>query len=572
MLLRPYQKRLVGRALAALGIHDNTLSIAATGAGKTIMMSGLCGEFGGRQLVLQHRQELVDQNQAKYKKVNPKRSTTRYTADHKSMRADTVFAMQQTLARNLPAIGEFDLCVVDEAHHIVAPTYQHVIDQVLERNPDCKISGWTATPERGDRKSLRKYFSNVSDKITIKELVGLGFLVPPRAFVVDVGVQDQLRQLKPSSNFGDQTEVADILDTVPINDEVVRHWKEHAVDRQTIVFCSTVQHAQDVAKAFRQAGVKAACVNGKMRDAERRQTLEALDNGELQVVTNVAVLTEGYDSQPVSCVILLRQCSEKGPMIQMAGRGLRTVDPELYPGVVKKDCVVLDFGVSILTHGDLDMGDGLMEEVDRESTGEAATKICPEEYSQNSPYKFPDPHGLKGCGTEVPAGVKHCPLCGFEFVRLDGSADVLYVDLTEIDLLNASPFRYVDLWGNDLGLMASGFAAWAGVFSPDHGETWYALGKKNDDKEVHTLAVTGRVQAIAAADDFLRHHETDGSAKKSKRWLNDPASESQIDWLNRFGYGIETDMWGKSGKTKYWASCHMGFKFAQSKIEKAIGV
>jgi DNA repair protein RadD len=87
---------------------------------------------------------------------------------------------------------------------------------------------------------------------------------------------------------------------------------------------------------------------------ERRETLAAYDRGEIQVITNVAVLTEGWDCQPTSCVILLRPSSFKSTMIQMIGRGLRKVEPERYPGVIKDDCIVLDFGTSILTHGSIE--------------------------------------------------------------------------------------------------------------------------------------------------------------------------------------------------------------------------
>ncbi|NPB73705.1 helicase, partial [Shigella sonnei] len=73
--------------------------------------------------------------------------------------------------------------------------------------------------------------------------------------------------------------------------------------------------------------------------------------GDIHVIVNVAVLTEGWDHPPTSCVVLLRPSSYKSTMIQMVGRGLRTVDPEEHPGIVKTDCVVLDFGTSSLTHG-----------------------------------------------------------------------------------------------------------------------------------------------------------------------------------------------------------------------------
>ena len=546
--------------------------VASTGAGKTVMLAALAGEVKGKTLVLQHRQELVDQNSKKFSKVNPAWTVSQFTAKEKSFGGQAVFAMQQTLTRNLDHLPKFDHVIVDETHHIVAPTYQNIIDACKDRNPSLLLSGFTATPERGDRKSLRRYFDNVADKITIRELVGLGFLVPPKAFVVNVGKQGELAQLKNLSAFGDQTEVAKVLDTQAINAEVIRHWREKAGGRKTIIFCATVQHAIDVADAFRADGINAGVVSGDMSDGDRKSMLFQFDKGRLQVLVNVAVLTEGYDSQPTSCVILLRQCSEKGPMIQMAGRGLRTVDPEIYPGVVKRDCVILDFGTSLLTHGNLDQEDGLHEEV-AAPKGEAITKFCPDEYAPGMVYKFPDANGNNGCGAKVPAQTKTCPFCGFVFDRLDGKVcEVTQFDLTELDILNASPFRWVDLFGTDTCLMAGGFTAWAGVFSPDRGETWFALGKLQDDKKVHRLAVTGRLQAMSAADDFLRNYETASNAKKSKRWLDDPATTKQIEILNKFGYQVQADIMGASMFTKYSAACHTNFNFNKAAIESALGV
>jgi superfamily II DNA or RNA helicase len=121
-----------------------------------------------------------------------------------------------------------------------------------------------------------------------------------------------------------------------------------------VVFCSTVEHAQNVAAAFRAHGITATTVHGEMSDAERKATLGAYAKGRIQVITNVAVLTEGWDHPPTSCVVLLRPSSYKSTMIQMVGRGLRTVNPEEYPGVVKTDCIILDFGTSSLIHGSLE--------------------------------------------------------------------------------------------------------------------------------------------------------------------------------------------------------------------------
>lgn len=315
MLLRPRQKELVARTVAALDKHGNTLAVAPTGAGKTIMLSAIIGEMfrhgHGKACVLAHRDELTFQNEDKFRRVNPGISTGVFDSSVKSWRGDVTFAMVQTLSRenNLSAMPPMDVLVIDEAHHARAESYMRVIERVKAANKGVKLLGMTATPNRGDKKGLRPVFSNVSDQITVRELIASGHLVPPRTFVMDVGVQDELRQVKKTASDFDMGAVSAIMNTRPINDAVVKNWKEKAGDRKTVVFCSTIKHAEDVARSFNNAGVPTVFVHGDMSDSERETVLAEYTDGDAQVIVNVAVLTEGWDHPPTSCVVLLRPSS-----------------------------------------------------------------------------------------------------------------------------------------------------------------------------------------------------------------------------------------------------------------------
>ncbi|MEO5364671.1 MAG: DEAD/DEAH box helicase, partial [Magnetococcus sp. DMHC-8] len=396
MILRPRQQVFVDRSVEALHEHGNTLAVAPTGAGKTIMLSAVVGRMladGGKACVLAHRDELTRQNVIKFCRVNPGLSTSIVDAETKSWRGRTTFAMVPTLARqsNLDNMPPLDLLVIDEAHHAAAAGYRRIIDTARERNPQCRLYGVTATPMRGDKKALRPIFSNVADQVRLGELIRSGHLVPPRTFVIDVGTGDALRQVKRTADDFDMAEVDRIMNKAPVTEAVIRHWKEQAGNRQTVVFCSTVDHAKNVTDAFNASGERAVLVHGELPDGERRAVLRWFEKGDARLVVNVAVLTEGWDHPPTSCVVLLRPSSYKSTLIQMVGRGLRTVDPNEHPGVVKTDCVVLDFGISTLLHGSLE------QEVDLDGgagTGEAPTKECPE------------------CEATVPLAVRECPLCG----------------------------------------------------------------------------------------------------------------------------------------------------------------
>ena len=126
---------------------------------------------------------------------------------------------------------KLDLLVIDEAHHAVAASYRRIIDHVKDANPDARIFGVTATPNRGDRQSLRAVFDNVADQVRLGELIASGHLVPPRTFVIDVGVQEELKSVRKTRADFDMAEVAKIMDRAPVTDEVIRHWPAKAASR-----------------------------------------------------------------------------------------------------------------------------------------------------------------------------------------------------------------------------------------------------------------------------------------------------------------------------------------------------
>lgn len=545
MILRDRQRQFVERSVEALRERGNTLGVAPTGSGKTIMLAAVAGRIldsnGSKACVLAHRDEITAQNVQKFLKVNPGMPVSVVNAADKLWSGKAVFAMVQTLARerNLDAMPPLELLIIDEAHHARADTYRRVIAAAKARNPKVLIYGVTATPNRGDGKGLRDIFDNVADQITLGEMIASGQLVRPRTFVIDVGVQDELKRVRRLANEYDMDQVAAIMDRTPLIDAVVRHWREKAGDRRTVVFCSTVAHAEHVSAAYKAAGVSAELVTGETPDAERAAIFSRLDRGDTQVLVNVAVATEGWDCPPVSCVVLLRPCSYKSTMIQMIGRGLRKVDPELFPGVIKTDCVVLDFGTSAILHGALEQEIDL-EGREKEEPGEAPLKECPQ------------------CEAVLPIGVMECPMCGHEFER-KGKAVLEDFEMTEVDLLNRSPFEWCPIAPDRSVVMASGFNAWGGIIERDG--LWYAVGGANG-VPAHVLQVGERLACLASADDWLRMNETEDAAHKSRRWLRQPPTEKQLRYLPR--EHRDADL------TRYAASCALAHSFNRGQIERAL--
>lgn len=546
MILRPRQQEFNGKCLDALKKHGNTVGIATVGFGKSVSMAAMNAGFP-RSLTIQHRIELLEQNRGKFAAVSPETRTAIFAASHKRWADDgATFAMIQTLQAgdNIERMKPVDILTIDEAHHAQAEGYRKIVAKALELNPKTLILGVTATPERCDGKGLRPVFTNVADVVTLGEMVQSGFLVRPRTMPVEI-VGEQLEGLREETRKRrladfDMDAAEKIMNTSLVTERMIEEWKRVAGKRRTIGFATNVKHSEDMAAAFREAGIASEHLDGTTPKGERKAILRRLDSGETQVVWNCAVLTEGFDSPSVSCVILNRPAMHKSTMIQMIGRGLRTIsEPEKYPGIVKDDCIVIDLGASLINHGSLEADADI--EGRQGKKGEAPKKICPE------------------CDTEIPASSRMCPLCGHVFETKGREKDETgSFILTEIDLLEISPFRWEELWPTVTA--ASGLTAES--FIVQHAGIFWAYGKIQGQPAVRLVSRTHcRLTALAAADDFLRLHGDASAAKKSKRWIHEPASDKQRQML---GIGPFDPV------NRYRASCLLGWKFAENKIKASV--
>lgn len=562
MILRPRQKKASDRAVAALNQFGNTLVVGATGMGKTILMASVSHRFlsesgAKRVLTTQHRDELTKQNLAKFRRFTSNQiDVSRFDSEVKSFRGQNVFGMIPTLCRNLDRIpDDIGLINIDEAHHVTAQSYQDVIGAIREKNPDVKVFGVTATPNRGDRKTLRGTFNNVSDEVTIAELVASGHLVPPKTFKPQIGdLRQSVNSVQKTAKDYDMEAVAELMDKEVVTEEVIRHWKEKAGDRKTIVFCANTDHAEHVCQAFNDVGVSARFIHSKMKGG-RENTIKAFERGDFQILVNVFILTEGFDDQLVDCVVILRPSAYKSTFIQIVGRGLRTVDPDLHPGIIKRDCIILDFGTD---HQSLEQSVKAAIR-DEDEKGEPPIYNCPE------------------CKAEIPIQSLTCPLCGHEIEKereefLCGDEEqtqsLSYVEMIEIDLLKKSNFIWVDLYDNQKALFASGFEAWSGVFRLNE-EIWCAVGSYKDSSNtwapVKYVYHGDKLQCLTHANDFINEHENEDAAHKSSKWLQQPPSDKQVQILGRF-----PDIKDPQGLSRYGASCSIQYKFNERKIINAV--
>jgi len=351
--MRPYQREAVHRVLDAYRAGRRRVLVSLpTGTGKTVVFAHFPGALRMRKrlLVLAHREELLVQARDKFLSVDPGlRVEIEQSQARASDEAKVVVASVPSLARRdgarlsrLPP-DDFSIVVVDEAHHAVAPTYRRVLDHfgLFEPGTSHFLVGFTATPRRGDRQGLGDVFEEVCFARDLRSMIADGYLAPMTGWRVETGVSlDDVRL-----RHGDfvESQLARVVNTPGRNGELVRAYHELARGRRAIIFCVDVEHARDVHRVFDNAGFRAAAVWGAMSREERRARLADFSAGELDVITNCNLLTEGFDEPRVDCIIMARPTRSMLLYAQMVGRGTR-----LHPD--KTDLLVVDIADNSRKH------------------------------------------------------------------------------------------------------------------------------------------------------------------------------------------------------------------------------
>jgi superfamily II DNA or RNA helicase len=305
--------------------------------GKTVVFSDVVRQRvsqGSRCLILAHRGELLSQAAEKLEastglKCSLEKAESRSMegeAKHFRVTAASVQTMSRDSRLRLFPHDRFSTIVVDEAHHAISESYLKVIGHF----PRAKLLGVTATPDRGDMKSLGEVFESLAYEYSFARAVREGWLAPIRAQTVPL--QIDLRGV-PMQNGDWQLEgVATALD--PWLWQIASAVRERCKGRKTLIFLPLVETSKKFASMLRSLGVRAAEVNGSSKD--RAGKLEAFERGEYDALCNALLLTEGYDCPSIDAIVCLRPTKMRSFYSQMVGRGTR-----LSPG--KKELLLLDF-------------------------------------------------------------------------------------------------------------------------------------------------------------------------------------------------------------------------------------
>ena len=331
-----YQEDMKERIEKALRLHRSVMAQMPTGTGKTYLLTAVIDSFVSNNpmekvWIVAHRRELVSQIDETVRKFHS------YSASNTSSLLSSVKAMSiQWLMRHYDEIEEEPgMIVIDEAHHALAKTYK----EMWKRFPKAKFLGLTATPCRLNGKGFTDLFDVLVQSWGVPEFISKGRLatydfVSIKSDGVTQRLIDSLQKRGADGDYQNK-EMDMLLNKKPSIERLYRSLEEYGKDRKGIVYAINISHAQKITKLYQEHGVKAIAIDSKTLATERQQDIEAFKKGDIQVLVNVDIFSEGFDCPDVEFVQLARPTLSLAKYLQMVGRGLRVAKG-------KKNCVIID--------------------------------------------------------------------------------------------------------------------------------------------------------------------------------------------------------------------------------------
>lgn len=371
-MLREYQQNLLARIFSSIaGGHRRPLVVAPCGAGKSYIFAELARRTRGEVLVLVHRNELKQQHMELFDSLDI------------SARVETY----QTEYRRLGSNPRPRLLIVDEAHLSRSQTWQQIIEYY-----DTYTTGFSATPVRMDGLPLGDIFNDLITGVDTRWLIEHHYLAPYEYYAPMTVDTSEVRV-----SCGDYviSDLEQLMTERCIYGDIVENYHRFAAGERTIAYCVSVRHARSVAEAFRAAGIRAEALSAETPARERKRIIDGFRAGEITILCNCTLLSEGISINEVSCVMLLRPTESVALGIQQMMRCMRYL-----PGKTAK---IVDMVGNYLRVGlpdeerEWSLSEPVRKRRELSPEGNYYIRTCPECY-----MVFPTAPVCPFCGTKYP--------------------------------------------------------------------------------------------------------------------------------------------------------------------------
>ncbi|KAL4951057.1 P-loop containing nucleoside triphosphate hydrolase protein [Aspergillus filifer] len=540
--LRDYQEECIKAVLDHVEEGHKRLGVSlATGAGKTVIFTQLIGRIptrntiGDKSLIIVHRRELVEQAYRHCRLAYPNLTVEVEMGNRvASGTGDIIIASVRSLTSG-DRMAKFDpsrfkLVLVDEAHHIVAPSYRTALGYfgLNEKSPDSPILvGVSATFSRFDGLKLGAAIDHIVYHKDYTDMINDNWLA--NAMFTTVQSKANLSRVK-KDKFGDFAlgSLSKAVNTLQTNDITVRAWMTSAAERKsTLVFCVDIEHTKQLAETFRQHGIDARYITGNTPKATRDGELDKFRAREFPVLLNCGLFTEGTDIPNIDCVLLARPTRSRNLLIQMIGRGLR-----LYPG--KKDCHIIDM-VATLDTGVISTPTLFGLHPDEVVNNETAKDIRKRKESAEQRSQESEKLPLSDMEMEPSDNIS------LTFTKYDTIYDLIQDMKSEKHIRSLSHYAWVRV-GEDRYLLSGG-SGWLTIEKQEDAEpSQYSVhhvmsfnsteGTKKYTRPRRVANTQNFESAVRAADTYAATHFEDRYISTRQRWRSYAASPSQIQFLN----------------------------------------
>jgi superfamily II DNA or RNA helicase len=437
--LRPYQQDVIAQFRARIEAGaKRIIMVAPTGCGKTAIGTEIVRAQRHQikpVLVLAHPREIIGQTSRTLYAAGIVHGIIQAGVATRPMELVQVASIQtlwsRAMVRETMNLPPAELLWIDETHHCPAKTYS----KIIAAYPDAVLLGTTATPCRGDGRGLGGIFETLIQTPQVAELIAQRYLVKTRVYAP---IDPDLKGVETRSGDYVESQLADRMNTARLVGDIVEHWHKFGERRRTVCFACSVGHSVHIRDEFLKSGVRAEHIDGSTPKDERDATLARLESGELELVSNCMVLTEGWDMPECGCIILARPTKKMGLYRQMVGRVLR-------PAGGKPDAIVLDHSGATYRHGFVE--DHIEWTLDPDKRSSSAA------------------HAKRAGGTA--SRILECKQCGA--VRVAGEP------CFHCGYLPAPPPRAVEFDDGELGLVDRQRRAQPNIYEPAARERWHAM-------------------------------------------------------------------------------------------------